>query len=443
VAKKWIMATLNAKIFKHHKKADGTYNVKICLTHKDERVYMKTTHFVTAKQINKHLEIKDDFIISCINRTLDNYRKRVSYLSENLDRFSASALKEHLSDRDENVDFLKFCQIFLDQLEKDGRLKSKANYQTVRNSILDFLNNKNILPIEQITPSFIARYEGFLRGKRTMMRKDKYGKEYVLTGRPLPDSTVHVYLRDFRGFFSAAMTYYNKPSLGLNPIHYNPFKEYTIIDAPETQKRSINVDDIIKIRDCETKPLSRADLAKKLGMLSFYLCGMNAVDFYNKQYVINNGRIEYFRSKTKSKRKDRAFISIKIPSEAENLLQFAALIPSRYNSIGNLNKAISKGMAELCMLTKISGLQYYSFRHSFGTHARNTCRKSKDDVALALNHIDQGRKTTDIYLAKDWTIIDEVQEAVLNLIRTNKKQSQFNANVKLILSNIELPKLTS
>jgi integrase len=140
-------------------------------------------------------------------------------------------------------------------------------------------------------------------------------------------------------------------------------------------------------------------------MLSFYFCGMNAVDFYNKQYVINKGRIEYFRSKTKSKRKDRAFISIKIPSEAESLLQFAASIPSRYNSIGNLNKAISKGMAELCMLTKISGLQYYSFRHSFGTHARNTCRKSKDDVALALNHIDQGRKTTDIYLAKDWTIM--------------------------------------
>jgi hypothetical protein len=209
VAKKWNMATLNAKIFKHHKKADGTYNVKICLTHKNERVYMSTTHFVTAKQINKHLEIKDDFIISCINRTLDNHRKRVSNLSENLDRLSASALKEHLLNREENVDFFKFCQIFLDQLEKDGRLKSKANYQTVRNSILDFLNNKNILPIEQITPSFIARYEGFLRGKRTMIRKDKYGKEYVVIGRPLPDSTVHVYLRDFRGIFSAAMTYYN------------------------------------------------------------------------------------------------------------------------------------------------------------------------------------------------------------------------------------------
>ncbi|MDB5157199.1 MAG: recombinase [Mucilaginibacter sp.] len=31
------------------------------------------------------------------------------------------------------------------------------------------------------------------------------------------------------------------------------------------------------------------------------------------------------------------------------------------------------------------------------------------DVALALNHIDEGHRTTDIYIAKDWRIVDEVQ----------------------------------
>jgi len=28
------MATVSSKVFRHHKKADGTYNVKICLYHK-------------------------------------------------------------------------------------------------------------------------------------------------------------------------------------------------------------------------------------------------------------------------------------------------------------------------------------------------------------------------------------------------------------------------
>jgi hypothetical protein len=62
-------------------------------------------------------------------------------------------------------------------------------------------------------------------------------------------------------------------------------------------------------------------------------------------------------------------------------------------------------------------LTFYAARHTFGNLARNTCRKSKDDVALALNHVDQSHKVTDIYLEKDWKIVDEVQEAVLNLLR--------------------------
>lgn len=47
--------------------------------------------------------------------------------------------------------------------------------------------------------------------------------------------------------------------------------------------------------------------------------------------------------------------------------------------------------------------------------ARNDCRMSKDDVALALNHVDEGNRTTDIYIAKDWRIVDDVQRKVTAL----------------------------
>lgn len=42
---------------------------------------------------------------------------------------------------------------------------------------------------------------------------------------------------------------------------------------------------------------------------------------------------------------------------------------------------------------------------------------SKDDVALALNHVDEGNRVTDIYIAKDWRIVDEVQEKVLKKLK--------------------------
>lgn len=53
--------------------------------------------------------------------------------------------------------------------------------------------------------------------------------------------------------------------------------------------------------------------------------------------------------------------------------------------------------------------------------ARNKCRMSKDDVGLALNHVDEGHRTTYIYIEKDWSIVDDVQENVVNLLRNLDK----------------------
>src|SRR6202000_1742666 len=95
-------------------------------------------------------------------------------------------------------------------------------------------------------------------------------------------------------------------------------------------------------------------------------------------------------------------------------------LSKEYSEIGNLNKALNKGLKIIGEAIGVKGLSFYYARHSFGNLARNKCRKAKDDVALALNHVDQGRKTTDIYLEKDWTIVDEVQAAVLALITKPK-----------------------
>jgi len=56
------MATICAMVLKHHLKNDGTYNVKIRITHKKEKRYIDTDHFVTAKQLSKNFTIKDPFI---------------------------------------------------------------------------------------------------------------------------------------------------------------------------------------------------------------------------------------------------------------------------------------------------------------------------------------------------------------------------------------------
>jgi hypothetical protein len=96
--------------------------------------------------------------------------------------------------------------------------------------------------------------------------------------------------------------------------------------------------------------------------------------------------------------------------------------------IGNLNRALNKGLKTIGESIGIPDLSFYWGRHTFGNRARNKCRKSKDDAALALNHVDHGRRTTDIYLEKDWTIVDEVQEAVIAFVMNSEAPEPSEAN---------------
>ena len=43
------MITVTAKVFEHHQKEDGTWNVKICVYHQGVRRYVETTHFVSKQ----------------------------------------------------------------------------------------------------------------------------------------------------------------------------------------------------------------------------------------------------------------------------------------------------------------------------------------------------------------------------------------------------------
>jgi len=89
---------------------------------------------------------------------------------------------------------------------------------------------------------------------------------------------------------------------------------------------------------------------------------------------------------------------------------------TRYGAYDYLDYALYKGMKGLRDQIGLSELTLYWARHTFGNLARNVCRMSVDDVGAALNHIDNGHTTTDIYIEKDWRIVDDVQAQVICLL---------------------------
>jgi integrase len=425
-----IMATVTGVVYDHHKKTDGTYNVKIRVFHKNQKKLIDTTHFVTDKQLDSKLRIKDKFFLKILDVQLEEFRKTISELGPKVDCFSAEELRDYLREKNQEIDFIKFCNAHIDQLKKEGRTATANNHRTVRNNLVDYFKRDSV-SISEINSNMLISFERFLKTPREMNRLDRFGKQITIGGEGASNSSIHNYMRDLRTLFNAACKLYNNDDLGIYRIKHYPFKKYKIGSAPLTKKRNITIEEVKQIRDCSVSPNSRAELARDLFMLSFYLCGINAADLYriNNQKIKNN-RLEYNRSKTCSIRRDEAFISIKIIPEAKDILEkYAGTLNTRYTTLYNLNKAIGKGMHQIREITGINCITFYWARHTFANLARNKCRMSKDDVALALNHVDEGHRTTDIYIEKDWSIVDEVQEKVVALL--DDKNDTNNTTVAL------------
>jgi integrase len=411
------MATVSAKVFAHHQKLDGTFNVKICLYHKRVRKYKDTVHYVSKRQIDGNYNIKDKFLNRIIESSLDKYRETISQLGTKLQFFSCRDLLKHLEEKE--IDFIKFCTDHIAQLRKENRDGTANTHRTVRNSLIDYFERESV-SINEIHSKMLYAYARYLKSKRTIVRKNQFGKEVKTQEEGLSESGLHNHMRDLRTLFNAACAHFNNEDLGLYRIKHYPFKKYKVGRAPLTKKRNITTEQVKLIRDCQVKPGSRAELAKDLFLLSFYLCGMNAVDFYNlrEKDITKSGRINYNRAKTQGRRTDKAFISIKLIDEAKPILKkYLGTLTKRYKTYDGLDTALSAGMKKLRELTDIEEITFYWARHTFANTARNDCRMSKDDVALALNHIDEGHRTTDIYIAKDWKIVDEVQEKVVGMLR--------------------------
>jgi integrase len=368
------MATIKEVVLKHHKKEDGTYNIKYRITHNRKITYINTNHFVGEKQLKKDLTVKDKFLLSVISTEIAKYRIKLLELDSFLIHMDVKQLANRLTQPEENVviDIVAFAKQYVSELLEQGRKGTAYPILTVANSLCDYFGSQTV-QIDRINSIMLPDYERYLRKERKFKRKNQFGKEVNYVSKGLSDSGLHNHIRDLRTLFNAARRLYNDEDRGIIRIRHYPFKKHKVINAPMTAKRALSVEQIIKIKEIECAPGSCAELAKEIFLLSFYLCGMNAKDIYNLRHSdIGKNRINYNRSKTKGRRSDGAFISIKIINDAVPLLfKYLDRLRERYSESCNFNKALNKGLKEIGEAIGIPALTLYCARHSFGSIARN------------------------------------------------------------------------
>lgn len=61
-------------------------------------------------------------------------------------------------------------------------------------------------------------------------------------------------------------------------------------------------------------------------------------------------------------------------------------------------------------------LEFYAARHSFASIARNDLKVDKGTVGEALNHVDKENRMTDLYIKKDFSVINDVNSRVIDYV---------------------------
>lgn len=416
------MATFKAEIYKHHKKSDGSYNVKIRVTHKSKKKYLSTSIFVFKDDLTKSLAIKNADIIENIEFQIRQYYKDVASLGSGADYMTVDDIVDFIQKRDKErfetenpkVDFFAYMDNVISNLESENKKNTAVGYKSTKSALIDYVGDS--LYFSDMTSDFMKGFEFFLKERGTGSRG------------------VSLYTSLIRTIFNSAIAELNDNEKGISQIKFTPFSKYKIVEYVSPEKRSISVDDINLIRKLEVGDHRRKIDAGEVFLLSFYLCGINAKDLFTcTEY--KNGRIIYYRSKTTGRRKaDKAKMSVKVPDickdiflkyrdkSGDKVFSFSQL----YTSDVTFRKAINEGLKPIGRLFGNEGLEFYSARHTFASIARNKCKLPMDYVSKALNHSQTKYATTDVYIDEDWSIVDEVQKSVIRYIikEASKKKAE-------------------
>lgn len=433
------MATFKAEVYKHQRKADGTWNVKIRVIHNRKKKYLATPIYVKADDITRSFKLKKN-ITDKTNKIIDTYMNICADLGLRLKGMSMDELIFELENgskpKIEKIDFFSFAEEFITNMEKSGHTGTSKNYKCAINA-LKRLVKRDTLYISEINNSLLTDFSQMLIKEKEVRNKTQAKKGKRITSH----RALSQYLGSLRHLHNEAKAKYNDEEFGKILIPWSPFAKFKVPAEEKTRKRSLPTEKIRAIinlpyiyRKNTRKKVTqncRFNLAKDVFILSFGLLGMNTADLFNCT-IIKEHRITYFRQKTKSRRSDEAKIIVDIQEQIKELFEkYADNTGKRvfrfyqmYSDESTFNQAVNKGLKEIGSQLNIDDLEFYAARHSWATIALNVLKINKYVVHEGLNHVDEEMKVTDIYIEKDFKAINEANSMVLKFIYSDKPDAE-------------------
>lgn len=407
------MATFKALVLLHNRRADGTYNVKIRVTHHREVKYLSTPFYVTQSQLTRTGKIKDKVMLDLLDNEIVRLRKRVYDIGFVVDSLSMEQLIRHIQADSDTINFTDYMQKKINELHKSRDNGTAKTYQNALNSLLRYNNNMPI-PFSSMTKAYMLEYY-----------------KYLLSH--IQVTTANRYVNVLKIFYKMAQKELNDEEADVFIVKYNCFDAIQFEKSADAHSRSFEtIEEMQAVIDVPYKDYWSFNFLKDMFILSFVCLGTNAADLFQLTKAdYQDGILTYCRQKTSRRMGSKSELKIRVPEVGRIILekysgdQYYLIDFGGHKRSLNVFRKVSvvfeaAGLNNITIEHKIglnsSKYVFYSARHTMATFARNICNIDKATVHEMLNHT--GSKEfaiTDVYLRRDFTHLWEANDKLMSL----------------------------
>lgn len=416
------MLTLAPVILTNNRRKDGTYNVKLRVTWKGRSRYLATNVFCTKDDLTRTLKIKNPTILDQCASLVKEMRNTIVDLSpafmETLDvEDIARIMRTRTAAKTFTLDFIEYGRRYAAR----KYVNTSHAYTAALRAFEKYLGGT--VDVNGITKAMLLDFAAWVE----TMPKLYYNKktcEFVEGGKAkMPQGQATRHLAKLATIYRAARDEYNDEDAGLIVIPRNPFKGIKLV-FPKSQnaQKNLGVEMVQRIIDAEAgEPDGSIKAGLATFLTSFCLMGANLADLYAAR-PFRGDVWKYNRRKTASRRADKAEMRVTLPPQVCRYVAYLQgdgdwwlgklhdLNPKEDQITSRVNRALK----QWCIREGVEPFTFYAVRHSWATIARTKCGIDKATVDECLCHVGD-MQVADIYIERDWAIMDKANTEVLAL----------------------------
>ncbi len=386
--------SIKAELFRSYQREDGTYPVKIRVYYRGKSRYLPTNIVVRPGQLTGKLKVKDGALMQTIDDLVTKYQKKAAKIPLD-DTLTIERIVRILKAKSGTfyLDFPDYFTKIADSKPKGSR----ANYMCALHSLCGYMKMEHF-DITMITSSLMHGYQKYL--------SSKFGEG----ARALT-----LYIGAIAFVHRKAREEFNNEEIGEVRVP-NVFSAYSVPRRKPSRANKPIGRETLKLMVEQREGLEGKErLGVDLYLTSFVLMGTNVPDLHS--CVIEGDVVRYERTKTRTRREDRAEMRIRIEPEVraflgEHIRGDGFDYSDRFKTYEGLARAANDGIKLWCKRNGIAPFTFYSGRHTWGTVAYSL-GIDMYTINACLCHVDPNMRVTDIYVERDWAILWEANSRVV------------------------------